>query len=64
MIILENNKIDHYLIFGDSEKTNQQPEDSKSNNFQLLGKNVDKINKKVTSSKSKNSKDTLMMFRN
>ncbi len=64
MIILENNKIDHYLIFGDSEKTNQQLEDSKSNNFQLLGKNVDKINKKVTSSKSKNSKDTLMMFRN
>lgn len=64
MIILENNKIDHYLIFDDSEKTNQQLENSKSNNFQLLGKNVDKINKKVTSSKSKNSKDTLMMFRN
>lgn len=64
MIILENNKIDHYLIFDDSVKTNQQLENSKSNNFQLLGKNVDKINKKVTSSKSKNSKDTLMMFRN
>jgi hypothetical protein len=51
------------LIVNGCELPTQKPETNNSNHVQL-DKNVDKLNKKSTGPKSKNSKDTLIMFKN